>query len=122
MLKRKFSPKVLGRAGLATLAGLAGTITPFAAASALNPVTTKLTELAKAFQGDIVPLITAIGGVALVIAFASAMIAKDSKVSQTAWAWVKRIIITLICVWAVNGILYLVEIIGTDINDATGVK
>ena len=124
MLKRKFSPKVLGRTGLATLVGLAGTVTPFMAAggSALKPVTDKLTQLANAFQGDIVPLVTAIGGVALVIAFATAMIAKDSKVAQTAWSWVKRIIITLICIWAVNGILYLVELIGTDINDATGVK
>ena len=117
MLK-KFSPKLLGRTALMTGAGLAGTITSFCAKSALGGVTSKLTELADSFRADVVPLVTAIGGVALVIAFASAMIAKDSKVSQTAWAWVKRIVITLICIYAITGILYVIELIGGQINDA----
>ena len=122
MLKRKFSPKVktLGRVALLTCTGLVSTVTAFCAdsGSALQPVTEKLTTLADKFTGDVLPLVTAVGGVALIIAFASAMIAKDSKVSQTAWAWVKRIIITLICIWAVGGILKIVELVGTNVNDS----
>lgn len=121
MLK-KFSPKLLGRTALMTGAGLAGTISAFCASSALSGVTKKLTSLADAFRGDVAPLITAIGGVALIIAFASAMIAKDSKVSQTAWAWVKRIVIALICVWAISGILVIIEKLGGEINSAAGGK
>ena len=119
MLK-KFSPKLLGRTALMTGAGLAGTISAFCAAggSTLSGVTSKLESLADKFIGDLLPLITAVGGVALIIAFASAMIAKDSKVSQTAWSWVKRIIITLICVWAVGAILQVVKMIGQEVNSS----
>ncbi len=113
---KKISPKVLGRTGLALGAGFVGSITPFLAASSFKPVFDGLKKVLDAFQSDIQPFVLAIGAVALIIAFLTAMLSRDQKASATAWAWVKRIIITLICIIAVPAIIKLVSSIGQDVN------
>jgi K+-transporting ATPase A subunit len=68
-------------------------------------ITTKFTDLFNDIRGDLVIFSSAAAGVCVVICLLTLLFTKNERATQTAWDWLKRIIICYVAIMSITAIM-----------------